>query len=160
MPKPDSLLIVRIFPKNKLANIVPKEGLEMTHDAWDVIETKSKYKSNFDRRSENWVFVQNLEGEGSKEFRATPQKGWYRVQAGITINEGPSRELLSWLNSLGLLKVEAVDRTHPLITRQITAEERRVCLGSGVGRPLSRDHAWRLLSDPAMRRILKRRPDP
>ena len=161
MAKPEAN-VVRIWPKNKLASIIPKDGLDLTVAAWDAVEKHASYKVNFDRRGEAWVFVKAFEGNGSREFRATPARGWYRVQAGITVDEPASRELLAWLHHLKLVTWEVVQRTGPLITAGITAEQRKACLGPGRGNLLeypSRDEHDRQVAALAGR-ILKRRPSP
>ena len=159
MPGRDAAKVIHLTAKNRLASIIPADGLEMTVEAWDAIEKHKSYKSNFDRRAEGWVFVKNFDGDGSKEFRATSRHGWHRVTAGISIDEAPSRELLSWLHFLGLVKCEVVDRVGPLITRQITAEERKACLGAGRGRPLEypcpEEHATQVAALKG--RVMKRR---
>lgn len=158
MPKRESAYVYTLRPKNKLAYAIPKdEGLTVSLEEWDAIEIFSKHPSNFQRRAENWVFVKAFDGGASKEFRATPTKGWYRVEAGVTLQEPASRELLAWLHNQGLVVAELVDRTGPLITRQITAEERQVCLGPGRGRPLNPRSPSEVLRHVEGMRIMKRR---
>lgn len=156
MPKPEAN-IIRIWPKNKLAGLIPKDGLDLAIASWDAIESHASYKSNFDRRGEAWVFVKAFDGNGSREFRATSQKGWYRVTAGITVDEPASRELISWLHHLKLVTWEVVQRSGPLITRTLTVEERQACRGPARGRPLEYPSLDEHDLQVAALRIMKRR---
>lgn len=156
----DSAYLYKLHPKNKLAQAIPQDGLDVSVQEWDAIETFAKHRSNFERRAENWVFVKAFDASAAKEFRATSSKGWYRVEAGLTMQEPASRELLAWLHNQGLVVPELIDRTGPLITRQITAEERQICLGPSRGRPLNPRSASEVLSQVEAMRIMKRKVVP
>lgn len=130
----------------------PTEGVKRVDTHWNRIAHHFDYKSNARAIEERLVFVKRFDALGEYEFQGT-STGWHRFQDNKIVEEAPTDELLALLHHRKLLRViEIPDDALPEITRQITAEERKVCRGMGPHVPL-----WRVQSERVKLTIMRRK---